>query len=72
MAGGGDAKRFVVEPHSLNYLHLSEGPGMFIMIVPCDGQNFGFVGKSRKNGLKGLKKIGFRLYNSHTTYRKER
>jgi len=57
--GDGGKKRFVVEPHSPNYLHPSKGPGMMITTVIFDGKNYDLWERVVKTALKSKNKLVF-------------
>ena len=57
MAGGG--KKFVIEPNSPYFLHLSEELGMSITTVIIDGKNYDLWEKAITKTLLSKSKSGF-------------
>ena len=57
MTGG---RKFIIEPQSPYYLHLPEGPGVFITSVIFNGKNYDLRRKAVRIALKSKKKkLGF-------------
>ena len=56
---GGDKKNFVVEFHSLYFLHPSEAPRMMITVVVLDGKNYELWQHAVRTTLKAKNKLGF-------------
>ena len=50
---------FIIEPHSPNFLHPSEGPGVLITAVIFDGLNHDLWERAVRTALKAKNKLGF-------------
>ena len=59
MAGDGNMKRFVIGPHSLCYVHPSEGPGVVTTNVIFDEKNYDLWEWVVWTTLKEKNKLGF-------------
>jgi len=57
--GDGGKKWFVVEPHSLYYLHPSEGFSMIIATVIFNGKDYDLWGRAVRTTLKSKNKLAF-------------
>jgi len=62
MGKDGDKKRFIIETHSLCYLHLSKGPDALITAAVF-AEKLRYVGKSRADNIKGKKQAWVHPWN---------
>ena len=59
MAGGGDKRWFIIEPHSPYFLHPSELPNTFITVVVFDRNNYDLWERAVRTALRAKNKLGF-------------
>ena len=52
-------KKFVIENHSPNFLHPSEGPGLLIKAVILNSKNYDLWEKAVRTALRSKNKLGF-------------